>query len=45
MWGSTKGWELGTEANALSFVPKNIQLMEVYHADLVSRGFKLICHG
>jgi hypothetical protein len=44
MWGSTKGWEMGTEANALSFVPKNIQLMEVYHNDLVSRGFKLICH-
>ena len=45
MWGSVKGWEMGTEANALSFVPKNIQLMEVYHSDLVSKGFKLICHG
>lgn len=45
MWGSVKGWEMGTEANALSFVPKNIQLMEVYHSDLVSRGFKLISHG
>lgn len=44
MWGSLKGWEMGTEPNALSFVSKNIQLMEVYHNDLVSRGFKLICH-
>ena len=45
MWGSTKGWEMGTEKNALSFVSKNIQLMEVYHSELVSNGFKLICHG
>jgi hypothetical protein len=36
---------MGTEKNALSFVSKNIQLMEVYHNELVSKGFKLICHG
>jgi hypothetical protein len=45
MWGSLKGWEMGTETNALSFIPKNIDLMEKYHNNLVSRGFKLINHG
>ena len=44
MWGSIKGWEMGLEPNALSFVSKNMQLMDVYHKDLVSKGFKLLCH-
>ena len=45
MWGSIRGWEMGTEKNALSFNQNNIVLMDTYHKDLVSRGFKLVKHG
>jgi hypothetical protein len=45
MWGSIKGWEMGTEKNALSFNESNIHLMDYYHSLLVNKGFKLICNG
>ena len=45
MWGSLKGWEMGTEKNALSFDINNINLMNRYHNELVSKGFKLLIHG
>jgi len=45
MWGSIKGWEMGTEQNALSFNQNNLILMDTYHKDLISRGFKLVKHG
>lgn len=45
MWGSKKGWELGTERNALSFNPANLHLMNVYYNELIRRGFKIINHG
>jgi len=45
MWGSTKGWEMGTEKNALSFNEGNILKMDKYHKDLINRGFKLVKHG
>jgi GT2 family glycosyltransferase len=41
-WGSTKGWEYGTEKNALSAIPQNLHLMDVYFKELVNKGFKLI---
>jgi len=42
MWGSLKGWEMGTEKNALSFNESNIVLMDKYHKDLINKGFKLV---
>lgn len=42
LWGSLKGWEMGTEKNALSFDHNNINLMNEYHKDLLSKGFKLV---
>ncbi len=45
LWGSLKGWEMGTEKNALSFNNNNLTLMDNYHKDLISKGFKLIRHG
>ena len=44
MWGSTKGWEMGTERNALSFNESNIHIVDRYHKFLISKGFKLINH-
>jgi GT2 family glycosyltransferase len=45
MWGSLKGWEMGTEPNALSFISTNINLMNHYHNELLTKGFNLIKHG
>ena len=42
MWGSLKGWEMGTEANGLSLVPANIKLMDKYYRHLVADGFKIL---
>jgi len=42
MWGSLKGWEMGTEKNGLSLVPANIELMSKYYRHLISNGFKII---
>lgn len=44
LWGSIKGWEMGTEKNALSFNKDNLSLMNSYHKTLISKGFKLINH-
>jgi hypothetical protein len=45
MWGSTKGWEMGTEKNGLSLVPANINKMNEYYKHLVNNGFKIINNG
>lgn len=45
MWGSTKGWEMGTEKNALSLNEDNIRYMDWYHKKLINNGFKLVRHG
>ena len=45
MWGSLKGWEMGTEKNALSLNENNIVKMDAYHKTLISQGFKLVKHG
>ena len=45
MWGSTKGWEMGTEKNGLSLVPTNINKMNEYYKHLVNNGFKIINNG
>jgi GT2 family glycosyltransferase len=45
MWGSRKGWEMGTERNAISQNEGNIHLMDAYHKEIRSRGFKLVKHG
>jgi len=45
LWGSIKGWEMGTEKNALSFNENNIILMDKYHKELINKGFKLVRHG
>jgi len=42
MWGSTKGWEMGTEKNGLSLVPLNINKMNEYYKHLINNGFKII---
>jgi hypothetical protein len=42
MWGSTKGWEMGTEKNALSLNEDNIRYMDWYHKQLINKGFKLV---
>jgi hypothetical protein len=42
LWGSLKGWEMGTERNALSFNQNNINLMDSYYKDLINKGFKII---
>lgn len=44
LWGSIKGWELGTEPNALSFNHSNIVLMDSYHKHIIANGFKTIKH-
>ena len=45
MWGSKKGWEMGTERNAISFNPANHYLMNAYYVELIRRGFKIINNG
>lgn len=45
LWGSIKGWEMGTEPNALSFNNDNLVLMDKYHKELITKGFKLLRHG
>ena len=45
MWGSTKGWEMGTEKNGLSLVPANINKMNEYYKHLINNGFKIINDG
>jgi Fe-S cluster biosynthesis and repair protein YggX len=45
LWGSIKGWEMGTEKNALSFDNTNLMLMNMYHKELLEKGFKLVRHG
>jgi hypothetical protein len=45
LWGSTKGWEMGREKNGLSLQGSNLHLMDAYHKDLRSRGFKMINDG
>ena len=45
MWGSTKGWEMGTEKNALSLNEDNIRYMDWYHKKLINDGFKLVRYG
>lgn len=45
MWGSTKGWEMGTEKNGLSLVPANINKMNEYYKHLINNGFKIINNG
>lgn len=45
LWGSLKGWEMGTEQNALSFNNDNLILMDGYHKHLVNNGFKVIRDG
>jgi hypothetical protein len=45
LWGSLKGWEMGTEQNALSFNNNNLILMDSYHKHLISNNFKLVRHG
>lgn len=45
LWGSTKGWEMGTEKNALSFNSGNLALMNAYHKSLRAKGFKMINDG
>jgi hypothetical protein len=45
MWGSLKGWQMGTEANGISLVPANIQKMNEYYTLLISKGFKIINNG
>lgn len=45
MWGSKKGWEMGTERNAISFNPINHQFMNLYYNELIQRGFKIINHA
>lgn len=42
MWGSLKGWEMGTEANGLSLKPANIQLMNEYYKYLIKNDFKIL---
>jgi len=42
LWGSLKGWEMGTERNALSFVSQNANMMDMYYKELISKGFKII---
>jgi len=45
MWGSIKGWEYGTEPNALSFNNDNIMKMDLYLKKIIKDGFKLINNG
>lgn len=42
MWGSLKGWQMGTEKNGLSLVPTNINKMNDYYKYLINKGFKII---
>jgi hypothetical protein len=42
MWGSLKGWEMGTEKNGLSLIPNNINKMEQYYKHIINNGFKII---
>jgi hypothetical protein len=42
MWGSLKGWEMGTEKNGLSLIPANIDKMNEYLKILFSKGFKIV---
>lgn len=45
MWGSIKGWQYGTEPNALSFNNNNIIMMDSYLKTIIKNGFKLINYG
>jgi hypothetical protein len=45
MWGSLKGWAMGTEKNGLSLVPTNIHKMNEYYKLLINKGFKIINDG
>ena len=45
LWGSIKGWEMGTEKKALSFDNSNLMLMDMYHKELIGKGFKLVRYG
>ena len=45
MWGSLKGWEMGTEKNGLSLTPANINKMNDYYKYLIDKGFKIINDG
>ena len=42
LWGSLKGWEMGTEKNGLSLIPANINKMNEYYKHLINNGFKII---
>lgn len=42
MWGSTKGWEMGREQNAISLKSENIIKMNEYYLYLISKGFKIL---
>lgn len=42
MWGSLKGWEMGTEKSGLSLIPANINKMNEYLRILIHNGFKTI---
>lgn len=44
MWSSLKGWEMGTEKNALSLNPNNMELMNDYYKKIIKEGFKRIKH-
>lgn len=45
LWGSLKGWEMGTERSALSLIPANINKMNDYYKYLISKGFSIINDG
>lgn len=45
MWGSLKGWEMGTEKNGISLTPANINKMNEYYKYIISKGFKIIKNG
>lgn len=44
MWGSLRGWELGLEQHAISFVQSNHSSMNNYYKHLINKGFKLVRH-
>lgn len=45
MWGSLKGWQMGTEKNGLSLIPANIHKMNDYYKYIINKGFKIINDG
>jgi len=42
MWGSLKGWDMGTEKHGLSLIPENINKMNEYYKHIINNGFKII---